>query len=83
MPNKPDRLGYQMFLLAGGVSGIFYDFISYTGKADESEYEFCTNIIIKLSVTVPRMMNYKLHFDNYSATIRLQVELKNLEIFSV
>ena len=29
------------------------------------------------------MMNYKLYYDNYFTTIRLQVELKKLGIFSV
>ncbi|CAF4667738.1 unnamed protein product, partial [Didymodactylos carnosus] len=29
MPNKPHRWGYKMFLLAGGESGICYDFLFY------------------------------------------------------
>ncbi|CAF1405413.1 unnamed protein product [Rotaria sordida] len=34
MPLKPNRWGYKMFVLAGGESGICYDFIFYTGKAE-------------------------------------------------
>ncbi|CAF3672899.1 unnamed protein product [Rotaria socialis] len=60
MPNKPNRWGYKMFLLAGGE-----------------------NIVLDLCETVPRFINHKLYFDNYFATIRLQVELKKLGIFSV
>ncbi|CAF3441226.1 unnamed protein product [Rotaria sp. Silwood2] len=83
MPNKPHRWGYKMFLLAGGASGICYDFIFYTGKANEPKYGFCTDIVLKLCETVPRMMNHKLYFDNYFTTISLQVQLKKLGIFSV
>lgn len=83
MPNKPNRWGYKMFLLAGGESGICYDFIFYTGKGNEPEYGFCTDIVLKLYQNVPHMMNYKLYFDNYFTNIRLQVELKKLGIFSI
>ena len=83
MPNKPDRWGYKMFLLAGGSSGICYDFVFYTGKSNKSKYGFCTDIVLDLCETVPPMMNYKLYYDNYFTTIRLQVELMKLGIFSV
>ncbi|CAF1094970.1 unnamed protein product [Rotaria sp. Silwood1] len=33
MPLKPNRWGYKMFVLAGGESGICYDFIFYTAEA--------------------------------------------------
>ena len=72
-----------MFLLAGGESGICYDFVFYTGKASKTEYGFCTNIVLELSETIPRLMNHKLFFDNYFTTIRLLVELKKLGILSV
>ena len=83
MPNKPNRWGYKMYLLAGGDSGLCYDFVFYTGKGDEPHYGFCTDIVLKLCETVPRLMNYKLYFDNYFTTIRLQVELYKLGIHSV
>lgn len=71
-----------MFLLAGGSSGLCYDFIFYTGKANKREHGFCTDILLKLCETVPRMMNHKHYFDNYFTTIRLQVELNKLGIFA-
>jgi hypothetical protein len=83
MPKKPNRWGYKMFLLAGGSSGICYDFIFYVGKTNEPEHGFCTDIVLKLCETIPRMMNYKLYFDNYFTTIQLQVELKKLGLFSI
>ncbi|CAF4614156.1 unnamed protein product [Rotaria socialis] len=83
MPNKPNRWGYKMFLLAGGESGICYDFILYAGKSDKQEYGFCTNIVLDLCATVPRAINHKVYCDNYFTTIRLQVELKKLGIYTV
>ncbi|CAF1550329.1 unnamed protein product [Rotaria sordida] len=70
MPNKPNRWGYKMFLLAGGNSSICYDFIFYTGKNDKKKYGFCTDIVLGLCETVPRLINSKVYFDNYFTTIR-------------
>ncbi|CAF3137077.1 unnamed protein product [Rotaria sp. Silwood2] len=83
MPQKPNRWGYKMFLLADSISGICYDFIFYTGKTNERQNGFCTDIVLKLSETIPKMMNYKLYFDNYFTTIQLEVQLKKLGIFSI
>ncbi|CAF2191400.1 unnamed protein product [Rotaria magnacalcarata] len=33
---------------ADSISGICYDFIFYTGKANEPQYGFCTDIVLKL-----------------------------------
>lgn len=82
MPSKPIRWGYKMFLLAGGESGICYDFVLYTGKGDKAEYGFCTDIVLTLCETVPRNLNHQLYCDNYFTTIRLQVELKKMGIFA-
>ncbi|CAF1588696.1 unnamed protein product [Didymodactylos carnosus] len=83
MPKKPNRWGYKMFVLAGGESGICYDFIFYTGKGDKTEYGFCTNIVLALCETVPRSINHKLYCDNFYTTIQLQVELHKLGIYAV
>lgn len=83
MPLKPNRWGYKMFVLAGGESGIYYDFIFYTGKGEKSEHCFCTKIVLELCETVPRRINHKLYCDNYYTTIALQVELHKLGIFTV
>lgn len=83
MPMKPNHWGYKMFVLAGGESGICYDFIFYTGKSDKSEHGFCTNIVLALCETVPRSINHKLFSDNFYTTIQLQVELHKLGIYAV
>jgi hypothetical protein len=83
MPNKPNRYGYKMFLLAGGESGICYDYVLYTGKNNNTQHGFCTDITLELCETVPRKMNYKVYYDNYFTTIRLQVELMKMGIFSI
>ncbi|CAF3396410.1 unnamed protein product [Rotaria sp. Silwood2] len=83
MPSKPNRWGYKMFLLAGGESGICYDFIFYTGKSDKPEYGFCTNIVLDLRETVPQAINHKVYCDNYFTTIRLHVELKKVGTYVV
>ncbi|CAF3223249.1 unnamed protein product [Rotaria sp. Silwood2] len=83
MPLKPNRWGYKMFVLAGGESGICYDFIFYTGKGEKSEYGFCTKIVLALCETVPHDINHKLYCDNFYTTIALQVELFKLGIFTV
>ncbi|CAM4740376.1 unnamed protein product [Rotaria magnacalcarata] len=85
MPNKPHRWGYKMFLLAVGESGICYDFLFYVGKSDfdTQEQGFCTRVVLELCETVPRSIMHKRFFDNYFTTIKLQVELKKLGIYSV
>ena len=83
MPLKPNRWGYKMFVLAGGETGICYDFIFYTGKGEKSEYGFCTKIVLALCETVPHDINHKLYCDNFYTTIALQVELFKLGIFTV
>ena len=60
-----------------------YDFIFYTDKGDKRKYGFCTDIVLDLCETVPRFVNHKLYFDNYFTTIRLEIELKKLGIFSI
>lgn len=72
-----------MFLLADGTSGIYCDFIFYTGKADKPHYGFCTDVSLELCETVPSMINQKVYFDNYFTIIRLQVELMKKGIFAV
>ena len=83
MAQKPNRWGYKMFLLADSISGICYDLIFYTGKTNGRQYGFCTDIVLRLCETIPKMMNYKLYFDNYFTTIQLEVQLKKLGIFSI
>ncbi|CAF3018217.1 unnamed protein product [Rotaria socialis] len=58
-------------------------FILYTGKPDKQEHGFCTNIVLDLCATVPRAINHKVYCDNYFTTIRLQVELEKLGIYTV
>lgn len=82
MPQKPNRWGYKMFLLAGAQTGICFDFIFFTGKNGKTANGFCTDIILQLCETVPNQINHKLFFDNYYTTIKLLVELYKLGIFA-
>ena len=66
-----------MFLL------MCYDFIFCTGKDDKRKYDFCTHIVLDLCETVPHFGNHKLYFDNYFTTIRLEIDLKKLDISSI
>ncbi|CAF4209616.1 unnamed protein product [Rotaria magnacalcarata] len=79
MPKKPNRWGYKMCILADSISGICYDFIFYTGKANEPQYGFCTDIVLKLCETIPKMMNYKLYFDNYLLLFHLKLTNLNMK----
>lgn len=72
----------RCFFLAGGNSGLCYDFVFYTGKADKTQYDFGIDVTLELCKNVPQNINYKLYFDNYFTTIQLQIELKKLGIFS-
>ncbi|CAF4255548.1 unnamed protein product [Rotaria socialis] len=45
MPNKSNRWGYKMFLLAGGRSGICYDFIFF--------YTDIATVLLKMSPPLP------------------------------
>jgi hypothetical protein len=83
MPKKPHRWRYKMFVLAGGDSGICFDFIFYTGKEGKSKNGFCTQVVLDLCEKVPRSINHKLFCDNFHTTIRLQVELHKLGIYAV
>lgn len=82
LPNKPYKWGYKMFLICSSASGICHDFVFYTGKGDNPQHGFCTDIVLQLCETVPQMANYKLYFDNYFTTIPLLVELKKVGIFA-
>ncbi|CAF3879446.1 unnamed protein product, partial [Rotaria sp. Silwood1] len=44
---------------AGGKSGICYDFIFYTGKGNQQQHGFCTDIVLNVCETVPRFANHK------------------------
>ena len=55
----------------------------HTSEANKTEHGLCSGIILELREAVCPMMNYKLYCDNYFTTIRLQIELKKLGIFSV
>ena len=72
-----------MFHLAGGGSGICYDFVFRNSEANKTEHGFYSGIILELREAVSPMMNYKVYCDNYFTTIQLQVKLKRLGIFSI
>lgn len=77
-PKKPHKWGYKVFVLSG-VSGFSYDFDFYCGTtilADEQpDLGASSNVVVKLSETIPKYVNYKLFFDNWFTSIPLQIYL--------
>ena len=50
--------------------------------SDKRKRGFCKDIVLDLCETVSCYANYNVYFDNYLTTIRLQIELKKLGIFT-
>ncbi|XP_065318907.1 piggyBac transposable element-derived protein 3-like [Gordionus sp. m RMFG-2023] len=82
MPMKPHKWGFKFFILCG-VSGFAYDFELYSGQENDSEKRPATepdlgassNIVVRLSRTIPINQNFKLYFDNYYTSINLLIYL--------
>lgn len=73
-PKKPHKWGYKIFVLSG-VSGFSYDFDFYCGattlEEDVLDLGTSSNVVAKLSATIPKNQNYKLFFDNWFTSIPL------------
>ncbi|CAF1429375.1 unnamed protein product [Adineta ricciae] len=52
MPLKPNRWGYKMFVLAGGESGICYDFVFYTVPRGINHKLYCDNFYTTIALQV-------------------------------
>nr|CAH7720594.1 unnamed protein product [Callosobruchus chinensis] len=77
-PKKPHKWGYKVFVLSG-VSGFSYDFDFYGGPTvlqdEQPDLGASSNVVLKLSETIPKNLNYKLFFDNWFTSIPLQIYL--------
>lgn len=62
-PKKPHKWGYKVFVLSG-LSGFSYDFDFYSGtttlKDDQPNLGASSHVVVKLSETIPKNLNYKL-----------------------
>lgn len=63
--------------MLSGISGFSYDFELYTGAENKNllpsapNLGMSSNVVARLSQTVPRHQNYKLFFDNWFASVEL------------
>ncbi|XP_057338431.1 piggyBac transposable element-derived protein 3-like [Microplitis mediator] len=79
-PAKPNKWGYKNHVLSG-VSGFSYDFEIFAGKqsnshpSDAPDLGVSSNVVTRLTSTVPRHRNFKICFDNWFNSPRLQVYL--------
>ena len=67
-------MSFKNFVRAGS-SGIMYDFILYSGKV-KNEKVTGPYVVENLLETLPKMKNFKVFFDNWSATFALCLALK-------
>lgn len=84
MPNKPHKRGFKVFALCDD-SGILHDFEVYTGKIHPVEGEpdlgASSNVVLKMSKTIPHGKNHLLYFDNWFTSIPLATHLASKEIY--
>ncbi|CAG4938749.1 unnamed protein product [Parnassius apollo] len=79
-PAKPHKWGYKNQVLSG-VSGFSYDFDIFAGDqsnifpSDAPDLGVSSNVVTRLTSTVPRNVNHKIFFDNWFNSIKLQVYL--------
>jgi hypothetical protein len=77
-PKKPKKWGYKVFVLSG-INGLIHNFEVYTGKIDvcpgQPDLKPSANIVLCLLISVPRMMWYKVFFDNWFTGVELQTTL--------
>lgn len=77
-PAKPHKWGYKNQVLSG-VSGFSYDFVIFAGDQSNShppdapDLGVSSNVVTRLSSTVPRNLNHKICFDNWFNSPNLQV----------
>jgi Transposase IS4 len=78
MRGKPHAWGFKIWARTS-VSGMLYDFDVYQGNAakTKSEYGLSTDVVLKLTSTLPTGCNYKIFADNFfTSTILMALLLK-------
>lgn len=79
-PQKPHKWGYKAFVLSG-VSGFSYDYEIFAGSQsnivpnDFPNLGVSSNVVLRLTQTVPRHINHKIFFDNWFNSVPLQIYL--------
>lgn len=79
-PKKPHKWGYKAFVLSG-ISGFSYDYEIYAGaQSNIVENNFpdlgvSSNVVVRLTKTVPRYKNYKIFADNWFNSVPLMTYL--------
>ena len=85
MPNKPHKWGVKVFTRCG-VSGFVYDFFLYTGRVmppDNIDLGMSSNVVVKLTESLPKESIFLLYFDNFFSSINLLKYLKAHDIYCV
>ena len=85
---KPHKWGYKAFVLSC-ISGFSYDFEIFSGAQSNvvpsgtPDLGASSNVVVRLSQSVPRNVNHKIFFDNWLTSVPLQVYLKKEGILSL
>lgn len=88
MPNKPHKWGVKLFVLCDSY-GFAYKFEIYHGAGDNTILPGCpdlgasSNIVVRLSQTVPDFVHHIIYFDNFYTSIQLMVYLRSRGIYSL
>ncbi|XP_050337616.1 piggyBac transposable element-derived protein 3-like isoform X1 [Bactrocera neohumeralis] len=88
MPNKPHKWGIKFFVLCD-TSGFAYRFEVYNGAGDnvilpgQPDLGATSNVVVRLSQTIPNFRNHILYFDNFYTSLPLLVLLRARGIFSL
>ena len=85
-PKKPVRWGYKSFLLCDN-HGLVYNIDFYTGAIqpvnDMPDIGASGNVVLNLASIIPPHKNFKLHFDNWFTSLKLEIALDKLGIQSI
>lgn len=88
MPNKPHKWGVKLFVLCDST-GFAYRFEVYNGAGDnvvlagQPDLGSTSNVVVRLSQTIPDFKHHILYFDNFYTSIPLLVYLRARGIYSL
>lgn len=88
MPNKPHKWGVKLFVLCDS-NGFAYRFEIYNGAGDNvilpdaPDLGATSNIVVRLSQTIPNFAHHILYFDNFYTSLPLLVYLRARGIYSL
>lgn len=88
MPKKPHKWGIKLFVLCDS-NGYSYQFEIYNGAGDNiiipgtPDLGATSNVVIRLSQSIPNFNNHIVYFDNFYTSLPLLVYLRARGIFSL